>query len=588
MPDKLASDCEIYKRQSQKEYMRINYLNLRSGGQIPLTHKISVFVGPNNAGKSQTLKDIRCLMDKQQSPIKTPVILQDDNNCFEIPSIAEIMLEMSFSLSKSNVDHYTVEGVSCNLTQKNSFDVYIPQIKGFDDKSDEEKRRLFFSWFSKSYIALMDAETRLRLSSETGSFTPSESTPENLLQSLFLYPDIEKVLRAAFKDAFKQDIKLDISQLTKLCIRVGDEVNQIPVDVRVAHKVAKGIPKMDSQGDGYRSFAGIVIGLLICKKRIILLDEPEAFLHPAQAYFLGKWIGEHCDELGSQLIICTHSSNFLSGILTGTKDLDIFRLSRKGNQTIYNLLSSEIANQLISNPVLSSQRVVDGIFHSGVVICEADADRAVYQSVASICHKSNREILFIHAHNKQTLALVADVLRQTGTPVAVIADIDILRPEKTLDEVYRVLTGKDVEADLKEKQNKLDTYIDGRPEIDVINELRNNVFEFLQQLNNGEHTLEGAKGALSRIHSGASKWSSLKREGLKVLEPEQHANAYDLISALSKIGLFVVPVGELEGWIDLGTHKKKKWIVPALEAIHDHKTPEPLSKFIGKVLTFFG
>ncbi len=563
-------------------------MNLRSGEQVPLTHKISVFVGPNNSGKSQTLKDIRCLMDNHQSPFKTPVILQNETSCIEVPKIAEIMGDMNFSESRSNVDHYTVESVNSNLIQKNSFDIHINEIKEFDRKEEKYRRRLFFLWFSSSYIALMDAETRLRLSSETNSFTPSESSPDNLLQSLFLSPAIEDVLKTAFKQAFKQEIKLDISQLTKLCIRVGNEVNRIPIDVRIAHTIAKNIPKIDSQGDGYRSFAGIVIGLLICKKRIILLDEPEAFLHPAQAYFLGKWIGEHINEIGSQLIICTHSSNFLSGILTGTQDLDIFRLRRIGNHTYYNLLTSDIANQLISNPILSSQRVVDGVFHSGVVICEADADRAVYQSVAATCHNSNREILFIHAHNKQSLALVADVLKQTGTPVAVIADIDILRPEKTLDELYKVLTGNDIETDIKDKQNKLDTYIDSRPEVEVLNELRNNVSDFLQQLNEGAHTLEGAKGAISRIRSGASKWSSIKRDGIGSLDPEQQTNASELIAALSKIGLFVVPVGELEGWIDLGTHKKNKWIVPALETIRDHKTPEPLSQFIGSVLAFFG
>lgn len=568
--------------------MRINFLNLRSGEQILLNHKISVFVGPNNAGKSQTLKDIRCLMDKQQSPFKTPIILQDETSCFDLPSIDEIMQDTSFSLSKTNVDHYTVEGISSSLTQKNSFEVYIPQISDFDNKTKEEKSRLFFQWFSKSYIALMDAETRLRLSSETNSFTPSESTPDNLLQSLFLYPEIEQILRTAFKDAFKQDLKLDISQLTKLCIRVGDEVNRIPEDVRIAHNVAKDIPKIDSQGDGYRSFAGIVIGLLICKKRIILLDEPEAFLHPAQAYFLGKWIGEHSSELGSQLIICSHSSNFLSGILTGTSDLDIFRLQRKGNHTYYNLLTSEITNQLVGNPILSSQRVIDGIFHSAVVICEADADRSVYQSVAAICHNSNREVLFIHAHNKQTLALVAGILKQTGTPVAVIADIDILRPEKDLDEVYRALTGKDIPAELKAKQKQLDAYVESRPEEEVLMELQKNVSEFMKQLEEGKHILEGARSALLRIQRETSKWSAIKRDGVAALPLDEKANADQLIAELVKVGFFVVPVGELEGWINLGTHKKNKWIVPALELINSRKTPPELSGFVGDILKYFG
>ena len=566
--------------------MRISYLNLKEGEPVELTHKISVFVGPNNSGKSQTLKDICLLMDRQQANMK-PVILKDDTTCFDIPDLKTIKKDIPFAKSRSNVNQYTVDGIGSNLIRKNTFDVNIQNIDGYDGYNDEQKRNMFFAWFAKSYIALMDAETRLRLSSETNSFIPSESTPENLLQSLFKSTEIENILRAAFKEAFKQDIKLDVSQLLKICLRVGNNVNQIPADPRTAYTVAKNIPKIDNQGDGYRSFAGIVIGLLICKNRIILLDEPEAFLHPAQAFFLGKWIGENSVALGSQLLICTHSSNFLSGILTGTKDLDIFRLHRVENHTFYNHLTPEVANQLIGNPILSSQRVIEGIFHSGVVICEADADRAVYQSVAALCHNSNREVLFIHAHNKQTLALVAGVLKKTGTPVAVIADIDILRPEKDLDEVFGVLTEKDMPAELKAKRAQLDSYVESRPEVEVLQELKKNVSELMQQFEEGKHTLEGARSALSRIKNETSKWSAIKRDGVAVLSENEKINANQLIAELAKVGLFVVPVGELEGWINLGTHKKNKWIVPALEVINSRKTPPELSAFVGGVLKYF-
>jgi predicted ATPase len=566
--------------------MRINFLNLKQGEPVELAHKISVFVGPNNSGKSQTLKDIRLLMDRPQANSK-PVILKNDTTCFEIPDIKTIKNDIPFIASRTNVDHYTFEGIRSNLSEKNAFDIHKSQLESYDDRPDEQKRSMFFSWFGKSYIALMDAETRLRLSSETSSFNPSEEKPQNLLQSLFKSTEIEKILRISFKEAFKQDIKLDVSQLQKICLRVGNDVNQIPDDPRMAYTVANGIPKIDSQGDGYRSFAGIVIGLLICKKRIILLDEPEAFLHPAQAFFLGKWIGENCASLGSQLLICTHSSNFLSGILTGTKDLGIFRLQRVENRTFYNRLTPDVANQLIGNPILSSQRVIEGIFHSGVVICEADADRAIYQSVAAICHNSNREVLFIHAHNKQTLALVAGVLKQTRTPVAVVADIDILRPKKDIDDVYKVLTGIDMPAELKAKQLQLNDFVESRPEEETLQELKNNVSELIQQLEERKHTFEGARSALSRIQRETSKWSAIKRNGVDALPAEEKENALKLIAELAKVGLFVVPVGELEGWIDLGTHKKNKWIVPALDAINSRNTPPDLSGFVGGILKYF-
>ena len=565
--------------------MRINYLNLKEGEPVGLLHKISVFVGPNNSGKSQTLKDIRILMDRQQANMK-PVILKDDTTCFDIPDLKTIKKEISFVESRSNVNQYTIDGIGSNLIKKNTFDVNIQHIDGYDGYSDEQKRNIFFAWFGKSYIAMMDAETRLKLSSETSSFNPSESTPENLLQSLFMNPEIEARLQTAFKKAFSQDIKLDVSQMIKLCLRIGNDVNRIPVDTRMAYSITKDIPKIDYQGDGYRSFAGIVIGLLICKNRIILLDEPEAFLHPAQAFFLGKWIGENCAMLGSQLLICTHSSNFLSGILSGTQDLGIYRLHREGNKTSYNHLTPEIANKLVSNPILSSQRVIEGIFHSGVVVCEADSDRAVYQSVASICHNSNREVLFIHAHNKQTLALVADALLRTGTPVAVIADIDILRPQKDLDDTYKVLASKEMTPELKEMQKRLDSFIESRPDEEVFIELKQNVAELMQQLDEGKHTLEGARSALSRIHRETSKWSAIKRNGVDVLPAEEKENAQKLIAELAKVRLFVVPVGELEGWIKLDK-TKNKWIVPALETIHGRKTPPELSKFVGDILRCF-
>lgn len=567
--------------------MRINCLKLKSGEQVELQHKITVFVGPNNSGKSQTLKDIRCLMDRQQSPIKNPVILANDNTCFEIPNLATIKRDFAFKDSVANVDHYTISSIGSSLFGKSNVEAHKPQINSFDDMDDNAKRNTFFSWFGKYYIALMDAETRLKLSSETSSFVPQDAEPDNLLQSLFIHPDMEQELRQAFKDAFHQDIKLDVSQLLKLCIRVGDKVNQIPADARVAYNVAKDIPKIDSQGDGYRSFAGIVIGLLICKNRIILLDEPEAFLHPAQAFFLGKWIGTNSSKLGSQLLVCTHSSNFLSGILSGTQELDVIRLNRIENNTQYITLTSDIAKQLVGNPILSSQRVIEGIFHKGVVICEADADRAVYQSVAALCHKSNREILFIHAHNKQTLAPVAKVLKATGTPVAAVSDIDIFHVDKDIDDTYEALAGCPIEQELKDRQKSLVNYIESRPEGEVLNELKDKVDELVGQLNKGEHTLDGARTALKRIQRESTKWSVIKREGIKALNAEQQANAVQLVEGLKKVGLFVVPVGELEGWIDLGTHKKNKWIIPALETIHNQKTPEPLVRFIGEILQFF-
>lgn len=155
--------------------MRINYLKLKSGEQVALQHKITVFVGPNNSGKSQTLKDIRCLMDRQQSPIKTPVILANDNTCFEIPNLETIKRDIAFKDSVMNVDHYTISSIGSSLFGKSNVEAHKPHINNFDGMGDNAKRNIFFSSFGKYYTALMDAETRLKLSSETNSFVPMQN-----------------------------------------------------------------------------------------------------------------------------------------------------------------------------------------------------------------------------------------------------------------------------------------------------------------------------------------------------------------------------------------------------------------------------
>ena len=68
---------------------------------------------------------------------------------------------------------------------------------------------------------------------------------------------------------------------------------------------------LDSQGDGMRSFAAVLLHILAANNHPIqFLDEPEAFLHPPQARLLGKYIAESRREK-SQLFIATHSTDFL-------------------------------------------------------------------------------------------------------------------------------------------------------------------------------------------------------------------------------------------------------------------------------------
>src|SRR5690625_5482020 len=129
--------------------------------------------------------------------------------------------------------------------------------------------------------------------------------------------------------------------MTQFILRIADEFEEIPQDPRKAFPIISQYQILDDQGDGYKSFAGVILSLLLSKNRVVLLDEPEAFLHPAQARQLGYWIAEHSTEIDGQIIVATHNSNFLSGILASSQEVDIYRLNRDGDNTEFNLMPAE-------------------------------------------------------------------------------------------------------------------------------------------------------------------------------------------------------------------------------------------------------
>jgi hypothetical protein len=59
----------------------------------------------------------------------------------------------------------------------------------------------------------------------------------------------------------------------------------------------------------------------------------------------------------------------------------------------------------------------------------------------------------------------------------------------------------------------------------------------------------------------------------------------DLLSRLATLGVFVVPCGELENWIDLGMSKGQRWNLAALDRLHTGNCPAPLQTFVTNVLT---
>jgi hypothetical protein len=332
--------------------------------------------------------------------------------------------------------------------------------------------------------------------------------------------------------------------------------------------------------------------VILARKPLVLVDEPEAFLHPPQALELGRIFAEMATA--EQPLVCaTHSVDLLRGILSHRTDVNILRLSRLGDETVARLVDTAKVQQISQNPILSSSRVLDGLFYSGVVVTEADSDEVFYQRVALTCFRGD-DIHYTHAHNKQTIYKLIEPYKSAGIPYAAIVDFDILR---STDEfrILAVSAGAENVPELVALQQKIQAELDG----DVATEREKILISDLAKLV-GEATpsnsSEEADANILRLRretkslfDSADAWAKAKKSGRAALTKETQAVFDDLNRKCRTCGIFIVLIGDLEGWLEELGHQrsanKSKWITDALTWLYKNRLSKDSSiyKFVKEV-----
>jgi energy-coupling factor transporter ATP-binding protein EcfA2 len=543
----------------------------------------SILVGPNNCGKSQTLRDIRefvtsGITDRLKVLNKVEVDLPTE-------------LEGTKGLHSSphpSPGHTLIRGVSFDLQNRHEFAPHGNWISQqyVEAKSNPNATKELLGNMGKYWVAHLDAESRFRLSSPTESYDTRMEAPSNAMQAFFAEgKEALNELRQAFREAFEVDIALDWAAMRRFSLRIGQDFGDIPDTLDGLNLLLKGTPELATQGDGYRSFAGVVLAMLTFPERLLLLDEPEAFLHPAQARTLGRWLATYAAKRSAQVILATHSADFLWGAVSANTNASVIRLNRTKDITQFHVIPPNTIADLAQSPLLSSQPVLDSLFQKGVVVCEGDPDRAVYQAVA---HNRNLvtggdEILFIHANGKDPIKSPLNLLREAGTPVCAIADIDILNSKQVFSEILEALSGKQAPEELMNLRDSIAKCVEKTTQNELLNSLIQSVAEW-QKI---QHTdLRSAKKSIVSLARRASKWEILKKEGTEYFKGDDLAILNQLIERCNSLGLFIVPKGELEGWMKLGMGKGRTWNRLALEKLHEGNCPADLQKFIANIVSY--
>lgn len=492
---------------------------------------VTCVVGGNNVGKSQLLRELRGLAYERS---QAGGVVVSAAEAVRPTGDTEDSLEwlesraVKYDSPPGEPKRYAMR-IGDNGTTLEGFHFWV---------NSHEDSGLYLGNIAPFFVEHAAAGT---LSSYAAGFINPQFTGERnyALMKLRGSGELEATLSAVIREAFGTGIVLDrLDVQTQL--RVGEIESEIPPLNRPSDEYARelaALPTLDSQGDGFRSFVGIASQILTHRFDVLMLDEPEAFLHPGQSRILGRWIAEQAAARNMQVITATHDRDFVIGLLSAgdSSAVSLLRLTRDKSGTHFMQLSPESVSKVWSQPVLRYSNVLQGLFHRKVIVCESDADCRFYGAALErvAVNEGKRSIaddtLFVPASGKNGMPGVLSAVARLGVETWAFPDFDVLQIKQDVKRIVEELGGDwDAAVD--------DLYM-----------------RFIKEPN------------------GSQLWTHVKHSGLNALPPGDSYEAGEkLLDRLTAMRVHVVPRGEMESFAKQIDLHGSAWVSAALEAgVHE-------------------
>lgn len=526
---------------------------------------VTAFVGPNNAGKSQLLREIQSnFRDQSPTVVTTALTIQRDGTQEELHDWLSIAAARRFA---NGTEHFYSEGQSAAVAHAYGWFTAGPPMG---------------SNMANFFVRLLDAESRLSLASPVASFNVLNEPPTATLHRVFMDPDLETVLSDSFREAFGTGVLINRLGGSQISLHLGEPISSVIGEPGAYLTAIETRPQVSRQGDGMRSYLGILLAALGSPWPVLMIDEPEAFLHPPQARALGRQLAEIAAN-SRQVIVATHSADVIRGLLDGPSgSTAIHRLTRDGDVNHVSSLPATELQVMWSDPLLRFSNIIDGLFHTAVVLCESDSDCRFYEAVlSSLVHAGElapHDWLFVHCGGKHRMPSVVTALVAAGVPVKVIADIDILResePLLTLANLVGVPHGA-----MDTALNALRAGVNSQSPQDPVGYVREKL-DALFDAHEGSTMTVAMRDAVREATKSADGWSNFKRGGTSSLpQGEATTSCQYILNELATAGIHVVPVGELERWDPAITGHGPGWATDALSHGSHNVPGSPVWNFV--------
>jgi predicted ATPase len=570
---------------AQNVHVRLESLSI--GGNEPLKidpYGVTAIVGSNNSGKSTLLRQLRDVLSAGPQALQNdPVKLATDVRLNVAGSTADL-----FEWFTENA-HFIAPNPGRYGRGTFQYGPHSVDVDRIERQWENLKSAGGLGDLAALFSFSADGDNRFQYAqraSARGAGTDPPSEPLHHLQD-------DRILLQRLSDlsqrVFNQPLTLDDSG-SSVELRMGHSSATVPRLDESRREYARALaqlPTLENQGDGVRAFFSLFIPLIAATYSIVIVDEPEAFLHPPQAFAAGKALGEIAKASQVQVVLATHDKDFLAGVLASSAPLQIARLQRNGTDVLVRDVAASALQELWKERLLRYSNVLSGLFHRLVVICEAEQDCNFYQAALEDYLESRldsdpvllsaSDVLFVPTNGKAAMAQVAKIVHAAGVPTVIVPDLDVLDDKAIISRMVRTLGGEwgDYDSDFLTATRP----IKRRNIAPKVETLKTDLNDYLDTIlsDDVEAVLEAEhKDKINRIMRAAeSDWAVVKVAGISVFTGEQLQAANRILDGLATLGIVPVEIGSLESFAP-EFPKNRSWLPSALGA-NAHRTEKAKS-----------
>lgn len=568
---------------------RINEIHIANGALSPIVFspkQLNIIIGANSSGKSKLLREIRDeIYPRQGTQNQEKKVVCSSINLEKPASYEEI--NRSYRLSRRmvktangyrNTDYCTtgfmldsegrIQGTNQYVPSiyiENDWDSYAANIYDGDNSNGARLKELlvYVGASLVTYSAPLDRALMAYGEQQYGRL----DVQTNFLSSIQFNNEALEEMSEVCKKLFGKDVCLDRDSSKLLKFRVGNDFSKYwdsPKRASEHNDLLYQANLLDNEGDGIKGFVISFLTLKCGHRPIILLDEPEAFLHPTQAYQLGTIIGQSATP-NCQIFIATHSSDLIRGVMstidrTNYESISLLRLNGREAAASGNaakIVEGKLLQDIANNKQFSKSSAVDGLFAKSVILVEDDSDRLVYQALLDKLGIVE-DCLFIPIYGKHVAHLYVELFFSMGVPCRTILDFDVTN---SWDNLKRILKAMNIDIDSHEL-------------LGVIKRMQDEAKRSHPIAEGHEQNYQGEEGYSDNKDEWKQEYKSVSTEWSRCSQSFQmvvdHFEGYR--KTLISQGLLIVKTGELETVLEDGSYSsrnKDKWLWKALNTIDE-------------------